>query len=77
MATDASQWLDRYAAALGIDPPTEDEQVALLEIAATAAHASDRLAAPISCWLAAKSGRPVTVGLAAAETLAAELGEGS
>lgn len=77
MATNASQWLDRYAAALGIDPPTEDEQTALLEIAATAAHASDRLAAPISCWLAAKSGRPVTVGLAAAETLAAELGEGS
>jgi hypothetical protein len=74
VATTASEWLNRYAAALGMDPPTDDEQAALLAIAATAAHASDRLAAPISCWLAAKSGQPATAGLAAAEALAGELG---
>jgi hypothetical protein len=30
----------------------------LLELAAEAAHSSQRTAAPIACWIAGKTGRP-------------------
>ncbi|MGA8295726.1 MAG: DUF6457 domain-containing protein [Acidimicrobiales bacterium] len=72
-----SEWLSRYASALGVDPPSEDDQNALLELAATAAHTSDRLAAPLTCWLAARSGKSVSVALETAVALAAEVDEGS
>jgi len=51
------EWLAEFAEKLGIDPPTKDEVVALLDIAATAAHSSERTAAPIACWLAGRSDR--------------------
>jgi Domain of unknown function (DUF6457) len=53
------EWLAEFAERLGLDPPTESEIDALLEIAATAAHASERTAAPIACWLAGRSARPL------------------
>ncbi len=56
MTTDARAWIDRFAEALGIAPPSEDEVQGLLSLAGVAAHASERTAAPISCWLAAKAG---------------------
>jgi hypothetical protein len=49
------QWLAEFAEKLGVDPPTKEEVVALLDIAATAAHSSERTAAPIACWLAGRS----------------------
>ena len=49
------QWLAEFAEKLGVDPPAKDEVVALLDIAATAAHSSERTAAPIACWLAGRS----------------------
>ena len=56
MTTDARAWIDRFAEALGIAPPSEDEVQGLLSLAGVAAHASERTAAPISCWLAATAG---------------------
>jgi Domain of unknown function (DUF6457) len=53
------EWLAEFAERLGLDPPTKAEIDALLEIAATAAHASERTAAPIACWLAGRSERPL------------------
>ena len=53
------EWLAEFAEKLGLDPPTETEIDALLDIAATAAHASERTAAPIACWLAGRSERPL------------------
>jgi hypothetical protein len=53
------EWLAEFAEKLGLDPPTEAEIAALLDIAATAAHASERTAAPIACWLAGRSERPL------------------
>lgn len=67
-------WIERYAAALGVEPPSEDEQASLLELAATSAHESDRTAAPISCWLAAKSGKSVRDSLDAAVRVVDEFG---
>ena len=52
----AQQWIERFAADLGVPPPTADEFDALLGLAANAAHASERTAAPVACWLAAKAG---------------------
>ena len=52
----ADEWIDRFAAALGIAAPTADEREALLELAGVAAHASERIAAPIACWMSARAG---------------------
>jgi hypothetical protein len=49
------QWLAEFAEKLGLDPPTGTEVAALLDVAATAAHASERTAAPIACWLAGRT----------------------
>ena len=50
------QWLAAFASAAGVDAPTDDEIDALLELAGIAAHASERTAAPITCWIAAVAG---------------------
>ena len=49
-------WCARFAAALGVAAPTAGEIDTLLELAGTAAHASQRQAAPVACWLAARAG---------------------
>lgn len=51
------EWLAAFAQRLGTEAPSAQEIEQLLELAATAAHASERQAAPIACWLAACSGR--------------------
>ncbi|HEV7175181.1 MAG TPA: DUF6457 domain-containing protein [Solirubrobacteraceae bacterium] len=66
----ATQWLAAYAEKLGTDPPTQDELKAVLDLAAEAAHSSERIAAPVACWLAARAG----VGLEEAMTLARQVG---
>jgi hypothetical protein len=52
----AKEWLSLYAEQLGVDPPTTEEFKVLLDLAGEAAHSSERVAAPLSCWLAAKAG---------------------
>ncbi|MFZ0386692.1 MAG: DUF6457 domain-containing protein [Solirubrobacteraceae bacterium] len=52
----AEQWLQAYADKLGTAPPTDDELEALLALAGVAAHSSERKAAPVACWLAARAG---------------------
>jgi hypothetical protein len=56
MTRSADEWLDRFAGELGVEPPSSDQVESLLALAATAAHASERPAAPVACWLAALSG---------------------
>jgi hypothetical protein len=50
------EWLAAYSAALGIDPPTEEEVNDVLALAGVAAHSSERTAAPVACWLVARAG---------------------
>jgi hypothetical protein len=52
----ATEWVAAYAAALGVEPPTAEEFDAVLALAAEAAHASERTAAPVACWLAGREG---------------------
>lgn len=56
MSLSGEQWLARFAEQLGVAEPTSDEVEALLALAGTAAHASERRAAPIACWLSARAG---------------------
>ena len=66
----AKEWLAAYAERLGIDPPTAEELKAVLDLAAEAAHASERIAAPVACWLSAKAGRSLEESLALAKGIA-------
>ena len=52
----AREWLATFAQRLGTAEPTTEEFKALLDLAGTAAHASERVAAPVACWVAAKAG---------------------
>ncbi len=52
----ASEWLTAFAEKLGTDPPTTEEFKVLLDLAGEAAHSSERVAAPVACWVAAKAG---------------------
>jgi hypothetical protein len=52
----ATRWLTEFASRLGVPTPSAEEFDDLLALAAVAAHASHRTAAPVACWLAAKAG---------------------
>jgi hypothetical protein len=64
------EWISAFADAAGISPPGDEDVEALLELAGVAAHASERTAAPITCWLAAVAGLRPTDALRVAEALA-------
>jgi hypothetical protein len=66
----ANEWLAAFADRLGVDAPSQDELKAVLDLAAEAAHSSERIAAPVACWLAARAG----VDLERAIALAQEVG---
>ena len=55
----ADEWIAAFASELGTEAPGEELSGELLELAATAAHASERIAAPIACYLAGTTGRPL------------------
>jgi hypothetical protein len=51
------EWLRDFCERVGVEQPSAEEAEALLELAATAAHSSERPAAPLACWAAGRSGR--------------------
>lgn len=54
----AEEFVAAFAAAAGAPAPTEEEIGLLLELAAVAAHSSERIAAPLCCYVAGQTGRP-------------------
>jgi hypothetical protein len=66
------EWIAAYAKRLGMPVPTDTEIEQLLDLAAVAAHASERTAAPVSCWLAARAGVEPVAAVAAARELSGE-----
>jgi hypothetical protein len=52
----AADWVTAFASRLGVDAPSAEEMNTLLELAGVAAHASERTAAPIACWLVGRAG---------------------
>jgi hypothetical protein len=55
MSTSQS-WLREFAERLGVEVPSEEEVATILDLAGSAAHASQRVAAPVACWIAAAAG---------------------
>ncbi len=47
----AQQWIEGLANELGLDAPSPGEIDNLLNLAGVAAHSSERIAAPIACWM--------------------------
>ena len=50
------EWIAAFAEALGVEPPDPATVETLLDLAGTAAHASERTAAPIACYLVGLAG---------------------
>jgi Domain of unknown function (DUF6457) len=67
----ADQWLTAFAQELGIDPPDEEASGQLLDLAATAAHSSERIAAPLACYMTGRSGKSPQQAREAAERVGA------
>jgi hypothetical protein len=65
----ARDWLAAYAERLGTAPPSDDEFKTILDVAAEAAHASERVAAPAACWVAARAGVDLDEALRVAREL--------
>lgn len=66
----AHEWLAAFATEIGGEAPDEELMVELLELAATAAHSSERVAAPVACFMAGRDGRSMAELRAAAERIA-------
>jgi uncharacterized membrane protein len=69
MPPTAEEWTAQFAQALGRPAPDAAEVKAVLELASVAAHASERRAAPVACWLAARAGYSPGEARALAEAL--------
>lgn len=61
------EWIQAFARELGVEPPTPEQAERLLDLAGTAAHSSERTAAPLACWVAGCAGASIEEFLAAAE----------
>ena len=68
----AKEWLGAYAERLGTEAPSADELKTILDLAAEAAHASERIAAPVACWLSARAGRSLEESLKLARQVGTE-----
>lgn len=66
------EWIAAFAREAGVERPSVEEVRVLLELAATAAHASERTAAPLACWLAGRSTLPLAELAALAEGVAGD-----
>lgn len=63
------EWIGAFAARIGVEAPDDATVEQLLDLAGVAAHASERIAAPIACWLAGRAGLDPAAALAAAREL--------
>jgi hypothetical protein len=66
------EWLDSFARAAGVAVPDPQEAELLLELAGLAAHSSERTAAPLTCWLAARADLTVERAMEIARHIAGE-----
>jgi hypothetical protein len=64
-----TDWIRAFAAQLDVELPDDDTITTLLELAGVAAHASERVAAPIACYLVGRAGLEPTAALAQAREI--------
>ena len=65
----AEEWIASFAGAVGAEPPDDEQIGRLLKLAAVAAHSSERIAAPIACWIADANGIDAAHAIEIAEGL--------
>jgi hypothetical protein len=70
----AAEWIQAFCEEIGAPAPSEAEFDEVLRLASVAAHASERVAAPVACFIAGRTGRPLGELLERAEALAPEAG---
>lgn len=63
------EWIAAFAEGIGAEPPDETVIEELLDLAGVAAHASERIAAPIACYLVGRAGLDVSEALARARAV--------
>jgi hypothetical protein len=63
------EWIAAFAREAGVPAPTVEQIRDLLDLAGTAAHSSERTAAPLACWIAGRSELSLAELRAAAERL--------
>ena len=71
MTTTGTDWIEAFAAQLSVEPPDAATIEMLLDLAGVAAHASERIAAPIACWLVGRAGLDPTASLDIARSITA------
>lgn len=71
-AVTRDEWIASFAREAGVQRPSVQEIRELLELAGSAAHASERTAAPLACWIAGRSDLSLTQLRAAAERMPGE-----
>ncbi|HWE08634.1 MAG TPA: DUF6457 domain-containing protein [Solirubrobacteraceae bacterium] len=69
-------WLAAFAEKLGTPAPTQDELKAVLDLAAEAAHSSQRISAPVATWLAGRAGVDLDRAIKLAQEIDAGPAEG-
>ena len=67
MSESGAEWIARFAVEAGAEAPGEAEIEKLLRLASVAAHSSERIAAPIACWIAGTAGLDLDRAIALAE----------
>jgi hypothetical protein len=65
----AQEWIAAFSERLGVTPPDDETVETLLSIAGVAAHASERTAAPIACFLIGRAGVDVSEAAAVAAAI--------
>jgi hypothetical protein len=65
----ASEWIGAFSEQLGVDPPDDATTAQILRLASVAAHASERTAAPVACYLAGISGKTLAESEQAAASI--------
>jgi hypothetical protein len=63
------EWVARFAAATGQSDLSDADVEALLDLAGVAAHSSERLAAPLACFLVGRAGMDPAAALELSRTL--------
>ncbi|MFM7062580.1 MAG: DUF6457 domain-containing protein [Actinomycetes bacterium] len=69
VAPSGRDWVARFAAATGQQDLSDDDVTALLDLAGVAAHSSERLAAPLACYLVGRAGIAPSAALELARSL--------
>jgi hypothetical protein len=65
----AEEWIGRFAQEIGVPEPDREQLDEILRLAAIAAHASERIAAPVACYLTGLAGRSLDDAIEVAEKI--------